>query len=333
MAQEALSQSEIDALLTQTQNVEEDGGEEQPVPVKEKAVFSFNFRKQKKFNKSQFVLLESIHKRFLRNFEITLTNLLNRPLIATLAAASELSFGDCMESFSSPTCLYVLNVDDGKGKFLLEIDPNFAFFVIDKILGGGAKDSVTMDRELSLIEERIMHRVVSLIRLDLRNAWERVCSVEFEIEAFFAQPDYVQVIASSETVIMVSMDIRSGDKVLGYVNLCLPSTFLELMLHKYDTTSDSLSRSPEQYEIDQKDIGYQVMKSILPIKAVLGETEMNIKDVLNLEIGDVIYLPTEKNSPVDIFVGDLNLFKAMPVKKENTLAVKIDSIISQKLAD
>ena len=44
MAQDALSQSEIDALLTQTQNIEEDGGEEQPVPVKEKAVFSFNFR-------------------------------------------------------------------------------------------------------------------------------------------------------------------------------------------------------------------------------------------------------------------------------------------------
>ncbi len=163
MAQEALSQSEIDALLSQTQLVDEDGGEERSVAVKEKAVFSFNFRKQKKFNKSQFVLLESIHKKFLRNFEITMTNLLNRPLMTTLAAASELTFGDCMETFSSPTCLYVLNIDDGKGKFLLEIDPNFAFYVIDKILGGGAKDSTTMDRELSLIEERIMHRVVNML--------------------------------------------------------------------------------------------------------------------------------------------------------------------------
>ena len=202
MAQDALSQSEIDALLTQTQNVEEDG-EEQAVAVKEKAVFSFNFRKQKKFNKSQFVLLESIHKRFLRNFEITMTNLLNRPLLTTLAASSELTFGDCMESFSSPTCLYVLNINDGKGKFLLEIDPNFAFYVIDKILGGGAKDSTTMDRELSLIEERIMHRVVNLLRLDLKNAWERVQSMNIELDGFYAQPDYVQVIAANETVIMV----------------------------------------------------------------------------------------------------------------------------------
>ena len=329
MAQEALSQNEIDALLSQTQQVDKDGGEERPVAVKEKAVFSFNFRKQKKFNKSQFVLLESIHKKFLRNFEITMTNLLNRPLMTTMAAASELTFGDCMESFSSPTCLYVLNIDDGKGKFLLEIDPNFAFYVIDKILGGGAKDSTTMDRELSLIEERIMHRVVSLLRLDLKAAWERVHTMTIELDGFYAQPDYVQVIASNETVIMVSMDVRSGDKVLGYVNLCLPTTFLESLLHKYDKT-DTLHRPPEQYERDQRDIGYQVMKSTLSIKAVLGTTNMKINDLLHLETGDVIYLPSESNSAIDVLVGNLNLFKAIPVKKENTIAVKIEKIISQK---
>ncbi len=332
MVQDALSQSEIDVLLTQTQQVNEDGGEEQPIAVKEKAVFSFNFRKQKKFNKRQFVLLESIHKRFLRNFEITMTNLLNRPLLTTLAASSELTFGDCMESFSSPTCLYVLNIDDGKGKFLLEIDPNFAFYVIDKILGGGAKDSTTMDRELSLIEERIMHRVVNLLSLDLKDAWERVQSMNVELDGFYAQPDYVQVISGNETVIMVSIDVRSGDKVLGYVNLCLPTTFLELLLHKYDKT-DTLSRPPEQYERDQKDIGCQVMKSTLLIKAVLGTTNMKVNDLLNLEPGDVIYLPSESNSAIDVLVGDLSLFKALPVKKENTIAVKIAEIISQKLLD
>ena len=58
---------------------------------------------------------------------------------------------------------------------------------------------------------------------------------------------------------------------------------------------------------------------------------MNINDLLHLETGDVIYLPSESNSAIDVFVGDLNLFKALPVKKENTIAVKIDSIISQKL--
>jgi len=331
MDQDALSQNEIDVLLTQTQQVDADSDEVPQRAVKEKAVFSFNFRKQKKFNKSQFVLLESIHKRFLRNFEITMTNLLNRPLMTTLAAASELTFGDCLESFSSPTCLYVLNIDDGKGKFLLEIDPNFAFYVIDKILGGGAKDSTTMDRELSLIEERIMHRVVNMLRLDLKDAWERVQSMNIELDGFYAQPDYVQVIASSETVIMTSMDVRSGDKILGYVNLCLPTTFLEVLLQKYDKTVDTLSRPPEQYKIDQKDIGYQVMKSTLPIKAVLGTTDMNINDLLHLETGDVIYLPSESNSAIDLFVGDLSLFKALPVKKENTIAVKIDKIISQKV--
>ncbi|MFQ5675752.1 MAG: flagellar motor switch protein FliM [bacterium] len=330
MAQDTLSQSEIDALLSQTQQVDEETEEERTPVAKEKAVFSFNFRKQKKFNKSQFVLLESIHKRFLRNFEVTMTNLLNRPIIASLAAASELTFGDCLDSFSSPTCIYVLNLEGAKGKFILEIDPNFAFFVIDKILGGSGKDSTVMERELSLIEERIMHRVVSLLRKDLADAWERVHAMNFAIEGFYAQPDYVQVIGNTETVILVSMDVRGGDKVLGYLNLCLLSSSLEILLNKYDKTSDTLSRSPEQYHKDRQDIGYQVMKSVLPVKVVLGRTSMKIADLLNLENGDVIYLPSEMSRPVDVVVGNLSLFKALPVKKENTMAIQIEEIISQK---
>ncbi|HEX9654806.1 MAG TPA: hypothetical protein VGA99_13950, partial [bacterium] len=132
MSKEALSQSEIDALLSQSQINVETLNEMQPSrEVREKTIFSYNFRKQKRFNKGQFVFLEGIHKRFLRNLEVTLTNLLSTPVIATLAAATELTFGDCVESFASPTCLYVLNVNEGMGKFIVEIDPNFAFFVID----------------------------------------------------------------------------------------------------------------------------------------------------------------------------------------------------------
>ena len=88
MATEALSQSEIDALMSQSQGRT---GSEDDVGKKDKAVFTYNSRKQKKFNKNDFLLLESIHKRFLRNIEVTLTNILSTPVMATLAAATWLS--------------------------------------------------------------------------------------------------------------------------------------------------------------------------------------------------------------------------------------------------
>lgn len=321
-----LSQNEIDALLSQAQA--SDSEDQQTIVKKEKAVFTYNFRKQKKFNKNHYTLLEGIHKRFLRSFEITLTNLLTSPVMSTLAAATELSYNDCMDSFSSPTCIYILNVNDGMGKFILEIDPNFAFFVIDKILGGSSKDTHSMDRELSLIEERIMHRVVGFLLEDLADAWQRVDKLHFKIDSFYAQPDYVQVLSNTETVILVSMDVRSADKTLGYMNMCLPSSILEQLLHRYDHSVEDLSQlSVEESSTAQRDITFQMRKSVLPIRVVLGETKISVRDLIGLETGDVIYLHSTVNKPVDVFVGNLRLYKAMPVKKEKSMAVQISSII------
>ncbi len=319
-----LSQNEIDALLSQNQDDTDDHREKSR--RKEKAVFTYNFRRQKKFNKSDFVLLESIHKRFLRNIEVTLTNVLTTPVMATLAAATELSYSDCMESFSSPTCIYILNINKGKGRFILEIDPNFAFFVIDRILGGSSKDIHAMDRELSLIEEKIMQRVVHIINQDLADAWSRVEALEIGTEGFYAQPDYVQVLSSTDSVILVSMDIRSSDKTLGYMNLCLPSTVLEALMLKYDNSKDT-TRSVQQSEDDRNNIEKRVRSSVLPLRAILGETSMKIADVMNLDDGDVIYLNSEVSKAVDVYVGDLRLFKAMPVRKRNTMAVKISDVL------
>lgn len=322
---ETLSQSEIDALLSQAQA---EGNSPEPTsPQKEKAVFTYNFRKKKKFNKSHYVLLESIHKRFLRNFEVTLTNVLNSPILATLAAATELSYSDCMDSFSSPTCIYIFNVNNGLGKFILEIDPNVAFFIIDKILGGNSKEIHPMDRELSLIEEKIMHRVVNFLIHDLIDAWESVDRLQIELEAFYAQPDYVQVISNTETVILISMDVRGSDKTLGYLNMSLPSSSLEQLLARYEGSHEEIVRTPAQCSTDRQDIEQQIRNAVLPFKVVLGKTRMRVHDVVNLEEGDVIFLPTKPQKPVDVYVGNLNLYKAYPVKKENTVAVKISDVI------
>jgi len=292
---------------------------------KDKAVFTYNFRKQKKFNKNDFILLESIHKRFLRNIEVTLTNILSTPVMATLAAATELSYSDCMDSFSSPTCIYILTINTNLGKFILEIDPNFAFFVIDKILGGNSREIRTMDRELSMIEEKIMNRVVNFLLDDLVDAWRRVEELKIEVDAFYAQPDYVQVISNTESVILVSMDVRSSDKTLGYINLCLPSTVLEGIVLKYDRSTDTTHVIGQSQE-DRKNLERRIHKSMLPIRVVLGQTQMAVHDLLNLDRGDVIYLHTEAHNPVDVFVSNVKMYKGLPVSEDSSMAVQITEV-------
>ena len=67
--------------------------------------------------------------------------------------------------------------------------------------------------------------------------------------------------------------------------------------------------------------------SILPVRAILGETEMKVREVLRLKEGDVLFLHSEVNQPIDVLVGDLRLYKGLPLKKDKSMTVKIEEVV------
>lgn len=230
MTKDHLTQHDIDEMLSKLPVVAQDV---EPREEKlDKTVFQYNFKSQKKLNRGQILLIENLHKRFLRNIEASLTNLLNIPIITNLIAATELSFSQFSESVASPTCLYLLNVSPGGGKVLMEIDSKFAFVVIDKVLGGSSTIEPNIDRELSLIEERVMYRVINVLLRDLEEAWEIVEHVKFSIEGFYSQADYLHLTRGEERIALISVDIRGGEKNMGFINLCLPISALEAIIPK-----------------------------------------------------------------------------------------------------
>ncbi len=325
MTQDSLSQQEIDALLSQ--RVSKTEKKDKTTPALKKVAFCYNFRKQRRISKEQFVLLESIHKKFLRNLEATLTNLLNTAILANLAAATELSYGDFTDSMSSPACLFLLNLNKDVGKFLLELDPKFASYIIEKILGGSGRDISTLNRELSLIEEKIMSRVVNMLLLDLVKAWEKVVELDPKIEGFYAQSDFVQFIGKNESVILISIDLSKADNSIGFLNLCLPSALLESFFIKYDKKSVELKHTQVQDTQTKSSIEKRIRQAILPVKVVLGKTKISVSDLLHIEEDDVLLLQKEANNSVDVYIGNMKMYKGLPVNKENSLVVKISDII------
>jgi len=326
MTEKSLTQKDIDDLLAKRQTKRPPKGQAHELKVAEsgKTIFKFNFRSQKKINKNQFLLLESLHKRFLRNIEASLTNLLNIPVIANITTTTELSYNEFGETISSPSCLYLLKVIPGFGKFILEIDSKFAFFIIDKVLGGGSSTNVAFERELSLIEERILSRIIDLFLKDLEEAWQLVKNVKFEIEGFYNQADYIQVIGGDERIFLVTVDVR-GEKDLGFLNLCLPVEVLENFISKdKEHLSDfGLNRSKEQIHLERSLIGEKIKESVLPLKVVLGRTNLTIDEFLNMEAGDVLALDSKTEQSLDIIVGNSKMYEGIPFKNKRMMNVKV----------
>lgn len=62
------------------------------------------------------------------------------------------------------------------------------------------------------------------------------------------------------------------------------------------------------------------------MKAVLGRTQITVREFLELQVGDVLRLDRRKNQEIEVFVGNKLKFYGVPGRKEGRIAVKITRV-------
>ena len=73
-----------------------------------------------------------------------------------------------------------------------------------------------------------------------------------------------------------------------------------------------------------------IRKVDVPVKAVLGKSKISVADFMGLQLGDVIRLDTKVDSDMDIFVGNIRKFTALPGASEDAYAVRVTSVIREE---
>ena len=77
-------------------------------------------------------------------------------------------------------------------------------------------------------------------------------------------------------------------------------------------------------------IEFAISKARVPIRAVLGKSTISVNDFLGLQCGDIIKLNTKLDDELNIYVGNINKFSALPGAASDSYAVKISSIIREE---
>lgn len=68
----------------------------------------------------------------------------------------------------------------------------------------------------------------------------------------------------------------------------------------------------------------------VPVKALLGKSTITVNDFVNLQVGDIIRLDTSETDEMDVYVGNIKKFKAMPGKNGENYAVRVTSVIREE---
>ena len=320
MAGDVLSQSEIDALLSAI-STGEMSADEMKKEDEGKKVKIYDFKRALRFSKDQIRSLTRIHENFARLLTTFFSAQLRTYVQITVASVDQIPFEEFVRSIPNMTLINVFEVPPLDGNILMEINPNIAYSMLDRLMGGSGASHSNVDN-LTEIETKIMTNLFERSFDNLREAWENIVEIDPMLIELEVNPQFLQMISPNETVVVISLNTIIGETT-GMINICLPHVVLEPIVPnlsvRYWMQSNTKEMSPEQI----KTLENRVKQSVLPVVAELGTTSISVEDFLMMNMGDVIELDQKITNPLILKVGNLPKFTVQPGKLNKKMAVQI----------
>ncbi|MFV8827160.1 flagellar motor switch protein FliM [Alkalihalobacterium sp. APHAB7] len=323
-----LSQGEIDALLSALSTGEMDADELMKEET-EKKVKVYDFKRALRFSKDQIRSLSRIHENFARLLTTFFSAQLRTFVQISVASVDQLPYEEFIRSIPKMTILNVFEPYPLDGRFLMEVNPNIAYTMLDRLLGGKGVAVNKIDN-LTEIETRIMSQLFQRTLDSFTEAWTSVVELDPVMEDLEVNPQFLQMVSPNETVVVISLSTTIGE-TSGMINLCLPHVTLEEVLPKlsvhYWMQTKKIQREPGEMEA----LEATVRKAPLLVQSELGRSEITIQEFLQLNIGDVIELDQNINDPLLVTVGGEQKYKAQPGKSKNQMAIQITEVMEEAL--
>ncbi|OBZ16888.1 MULTISPECIES: flagellar motor switch protein FliM [Bacillales] len=323
---DVLSQNEIDALLAALDSGEMDAEDLKKEETTRK-VSLYDFKRAVRFSKDHIRSLTRIHENFARYLTTYFSAQLRTFVQINVVQVEQLPYDEFIRSIPKMTILNIFEAEPLEGRMVLEVHPNVAYAMLDRMLGGQGIAPSKINN-LTEIETIIMERIFSRTFESLQEAWRTIIDISPRLEALETNPQFMQIVSPNETIALISFSTKIGDTT-GMINLCIPHVVIEPIMSRLSVhhwfVSQKKARAPEEVEILEQ----RVNKAKLPIVAELGESSLTIKEFLGLNIGDVISLNKSVDDGLKIKVGDKLKFIGSPGSVKDRLAVQVDEIVSE----
>lgn len=323
---DVLSQNEIDNLLKQLSSGELDVGDIEETPTIK--VKEYDFSRPAKFSKEHLRTLEIIFEHFGRLLSSNLPAYFRKNVQVEVMNSEAVTYSEFSNALSNPVLLGVVNMSPLKGNIIMEIATNIGYAIIDRMLGGFGEPLDKM-RDFSEIELSVLERIFNIIIDLLREPWKNVIEIAPYLERIETNSQFAQIISPSEMIAIVTININIGG-VEGLMNVCLPYITLEDIMDKLNTKywfSTMQARDEQSYS---EFIETVINKALIPISAELGTSTIMVMDFINLQVGDIIKLDKKIEDELDVYVGNIVKFKALPGSSEKKYTVKVTEIIREE---
>jgi flagellar motor switch protein FliM len=320
MADQILSQEEIDALLSAMGSGEVDIAEEK-ADIKSLAK-PYDLTSQSIMLRDQFDALDEVYDKFVSLMINDLTSTLQRSIEVKIISKEVVKFGEFLKAFSNPTGFNIYSMEPMIGSALIAIEPNLVFSLIDCMFGGDGKPLQKI-REFTQIESRMLRRFSLDILKNIEKAWEAVYRIKIKLKKTETKPEFVNLVNPSDLLIIIVFSI-SGAEFTGNVHIATPYLMLEPIK---DKLSSSYLREKDRSHSFGSQLKYLLKATDVQLIAELGRTCCTIKDILTFDIDDVIRLSSGPQDNVVLSVQNVPKYFGMAGIVKGCRAVQVKSRI------
>ncbi|ALP41079.1 flagellar motor switch protein FliM [Aeromonas schubertii] len=310
-----LSQDEIDALLHGVDEVEE----EEVGPSGGPGVASFDFSSQDRIVRGRMPTLELVNERFARHMRISLFNMMRRTAEVSINGVQMLKFGEYVHTLFVPTSLNMVRFRPLKGTALITMEARLVFILVENFFGGDGRYHAKIEgREFTPTERRIIQMLLKLVFEDYKDAWAPVMDVGFEYLDSEVNPAMANIVSPTEVIVISSFHIEL-DGGGGDFHVAMPYSMLEPIRELLDAGVQS-----DKGDTDvrwSKALRDEVMDVKVGLRAKLLETDISLRELMELQPGDII--PVEMPENLLVFVEDLPTFHAKMGRTRERVALKI----------
>jgi flagellar motor switch protein FliM len=310
-----LSPDELDTLLAEV------AGPKTGPAARSTGPQAFDFRRPNKFSRDHVRALQIVNETFARQFGTILSTTLRTVSTVQLSTIGQLTYDEFVQATANPTMLAITSMEPLNGAAIFYMPIPLVMATIDRLLGGTATGNWPV-RPLTEIETTLLRSILERAFAELAYAWESLVEIEPEVVKFEYNPQFAQIAAPSDMMVVASFDARIGSE-MGGIGMCIPFSSLQPVLERATTHNVFADRNIGDPAAVQSAVAARLEQAPIEVSVRFQPVTLTSGEILGLSEGDLIPLRHRVDEPLTLSAAGVPYVHATPGKKGKRLAVLI----------
>lgn len=282
----------------------------------------YDFRRPMTLARDHGRAIEMASETFARQWGTQLTSRMRILCGVTVDHVMMLPYDEYISTLPDQTAMFVGVAEQSRATVVLQLPLETTMLWIDYLLGGPGLDGVVEPREHTEIETSLLTDVVQASLHDLRYAFAAVTPLDVRVKGLQYSPQFAQLIPASEPVVVMTFSVTTRDRV-DTATLMVPGDAMLEQLRAGEQADERTPGDRADAEVAHRRVLATMQTVPVDVSVRLNPLTISPKDVVNVQVGEVIMLNHSVSRPLEVVVDDRVLAHAVAGTSGRQLACQV----------